>query len=73
MSHNDRWSLLLTGCASHPRRHRRCNVVVAGLWGICVFGELRDGASIAVFFGSCGAVLIVAVLLALYGPQETRR
>ena len=50
----------------------RCNVVVAGLWGICAFGELRDGASIAVFFASCGAVLIGAVLLALYGPQESR-
>ena len=50
----------------------RCNVVVAGLWGICAFGELRDGASIAVFFASCGAVLIGAVLLALYGPQDSR-
>ena len=50
----------------------RCNVVVAGLWGICVFGELRDGASITVFFASCGAVLVGAVLLALYGPQDSR-
>ena len=50
----------------------RANLVVAGLWGIFVFGELSDGATIVMFFGASALVLIGAILLAIYGPQESR-
>ena len=47
----------------------QASLVVAGLLGICVFGELTDKRAISVFFSASAVVLVGAVLLGLYGPS----
>ena len=49
----------------------QCALVVSGLWGICVFGELPDRRAVKIFFGSALVTLGGAALLSVYGRKHT--
>ena len=46
----------------------QASLVVSGILGIAVFGELRQRASITCFFAASALVVAGAVLLGVYGP-----
>jgi glucose uptake protein GlcU len=45
-------------------------LVVSGLWGICVFGEIKGRLRVGLFFSAAAVVLVGATVLALYGPAQ---
>ncbi|GAB5364390.1 hypothetical protein AAMO2058_000965800 [Amorphochlora amoebiformis] len=48
----------------------QCCLLVAGLWGILVFGEIRGLKSVSTFFGGAAVVITGACLLGMYGKSE---
>jgi len=45
----------------------QCCLLVAGMWGITVFNEIRGAKAIGTFFTGAAVVLVGAILLGLYG------
>ena len=45
----------------------QCALMVAGLWGIFYFREMRGARPIALFFISGGVLICGAALMAVYG------
>eukprot|EP00467_Chlorarachnion_reptans_P019283 CAMPEP_0114533628 /NCGR_PEP_ID=MMETSP0109-20121206/27358_1 /TAXON_ID=29199 /ORGANISM="Chlorarachnion reptans, Strain CCCM449" /LENGTH=359 /DNA_ID=CAMNT_0001716887 /DNA_START=96 /DNA_END=1175 /DNA_ORIENTATION=+ len=47
----------------------QCCLLVAGIWGITVFNEIRGAKAISTFFAGAAVVLVGAVLLGIYGQS----